>query len=35
MDQQHLIETNPNKMSGTPVFHGNWLPIVDTLRNLS
>lgn len=23
----NLIETNPNKMSGTPVFHGTRVPI--------
>ena len=27
MSQQNLIETNPNKMSGTPVFHGTRVPI--------
>lgn len=25
--QGKLIETNPNKMSGTPVFHGTRVPI--------
>jgi uncharacterized protein (DUF433 family) len=27
MNQEKLIETNPNKMSGTPVFHGTRVPI--------
>lgn len=27
MDQVKLIETNPNKMSGTPVFNGTRVPI--------
>ena len=27
MNQKNLIETNPNKMSGTPVFHGTRVPI--------
>jgi len=27
MSHQNLIETNPNKMSGTPVFHGTRVPI--------
>ncbi len=30
MTQQNLIEVNPNKMSGTPVFRGTRVPI----RNL-
>jgi uncharacterized protein (DUF433 family) len=27
MNQRNLIEINPNKMSGTPVFHGTRVPI--------
>ena len=27
MNQKNLIETNPNKMSGTPVFRGTRVPI--------
>ena len=27
MNQRNLIETNPNKMSGTPVFYGTRVPI--------
>ena len=27
MRQQNLIEINPNKMSGTPVFRGTRVPI--------
>ena len=27
MTQQNLIEVNPNKMSGTPVFRGTRVPI--------
>ena len=27
MNQQNLVERNPKKMSGTPVFHGTRVPI--------